>query len=457
MCAAGVGDCNGDRSDGCETSLTNSATNCGMCGRTCGTGERCRDGACARIVGVAAGRSHLCALLDTGRVSCWGDNGQGQLGRAVVGGEFGPARDASEYVQIFTGATLEGAIAIAANPRADFTCAVLATGQVACWGFNDASQCGGNAVVQRVSRAVYVPELSDAIAIDLGASHACAVRATGGVVCWGSNAQRQLGAGTPPSGTSDPARSGTPLPMVELEGGVERPIADAAQVVANDYFTCVLHMGGTRVSCAGQNGSGGGWGGQLGRPGLPNNNYRTADDVVLPAGTVITKLVGGSGRTYDGFTCAVRSAGPPLCWGMNDSDQLGPFSTFGGGTATATPIEPLLFADTRGVYAGPGRLCVAYQNASFGPRVGCLGNTENGELALGALTQTSVVFDMRTTAATGPESYVREEVREFSMGGSFTCALLTSGALSCFGRDLASSHGGSRRVADFSVTVANVP
>jgi alpha-tubulin suppressor-like RCC1 family protein len=457
MCTAGAGDCNGDRSDGCETNLSTTATSCGMCGRSCGAGERCRDGECARIVGVAAGRSHLCALLGTGRVSCWGDNGQGQLGRAIVGGQYGPARDASEYVQIFTGATLEGAVAIAASPRADFTCAVLATGQVACWGYNDLSQCGGNATVLQVSRAVYVPDLGDAVAIDLGASHACAIRATGGVVCWGSNAQNQLGLGTPAMGATHPARSGTPRPMVELEGGVERPITDAAQVVANDYFTCVLHMGGTRVSCAGQNGSGAGWGGQLGRPGLPNANYRTADDVALPSGTVVSRLVGGSGRLYDGFTCALRSAGPPLCWGMNDSGQLGPFASIGGGTATPTPIEPLLFADTRDVYVGPGRLCVSYLNASFGPRVGCLGDSTGGELALGALSSTSVVFDMRTTADTGPEAFVREEMRELHMGGTFSCALLTSGALSCFGNDLASAHGGSRRVADFSVTVANVP
>jgi len=29
---------------------------------------------------LTAGRAHVCALLDTGDVRCWGDNGQGQLG-----------------------------------------------------------------------------------------------------------------------------------------------------------------------------------------------------------------------------------------------------------------------------------------------------------------------------------------------------------------------------------------
>ena len=30
--------------------------------------------------GIAAGRAHACAILDTDDVRCWGDNGFGQLG-----------------------------------------------------------------------------------------------------------------------------------------------------------------------------------------------------------------------------------------------------------------------------------------------------------------------------------------------------------------------------------------
>jgi len=47
-CAAGWGNCNGNkRSDGCETPLT-TTSNCGACGRACPFGQVCSSGICAR-------------------------------------------------------------------------------------------------------------------------------------------------------------------------------------------------------------------------------------------------------------------------------------------------------------------------------------------------------------------------------------------------------------------------
>lgn len=50
-CEPGYGDCDGDQSNGCETSLTNSPQHCGQCGTTCsgmtGTSGVCMNGRCA--------------------------------------------------------------------------------------------------------------------------------------------------------------------------------------------------------------------------------------------------------------------------------------------------------------------------------------------------------------------------------------------------------------------------
>jgi alpha-tubulin suppressor-like RCC1 family protein len=33
-----------------------------------------------RVARLAAGRAHTCAQVDSGKLTCWGDNGFGQLG-----------------------------------------------------------------------------------------------------------------------------------------------------------------------------------------------------------------------------------------------------------------------------------------------------------------------------------------------------------------------------------------
>jgi hypothetical protein len=45
-CQSGLGDCDGDTANGCETALGSSASHCGACGRACGAGTVCNSGAC---------------------------------------------------------------------------------------------------------------------------------------------------------------------------------------------------------------------------------------------------------------------------------------------------------------------------------------------------------------------------------------------------------------------------
>jgi putative Ig domain-containing protein/IPT/TIG domain-containing protein len=45
-CSAGYGDCNHLASDGCETNLLTSNSNCGACGNACAAGQSCTNGSC---------------------------------------------------------------------------------------------------------------------------------------------------------------------------------------------------------------------------------------------------------------------------------------------------------------------------------------------------------------------------------------------------------------------------
>jgi alpha-tubulin suppressor-like RCC1 family protein len=401
---------------------------------------------------LAAGYTHVCALLDTGNVACWGDNYNAQLGRGTLGGSsFAPPTTPSQLVQYYTGALLDDVIAIDAHPRGQFTCAIRSSGEVVCWGNNGELQCGGNAPVGHAQRATPVPSITSAMSIAVGREHACALLTDGEVRCWGANSGGQLG-----SGSMTPVRSGTPLPMVEDEGGSTRTIADAIGVTATDNITCVLHAGGTRVSCAGRQGSGAGWAGQLGRGSLASGTYPIADDAILPAGTVIEQLVSGSG-SYDGFICARPMRGSPLCWGINGGAQMG---TGGTSVLTPRPLDPLLLAETRDIWLGFEGTCVSYINASFGPRIACMGTSSNGELGIGATTATSTLVDMVTTSADGASGYLTD-VEQLAMSSGFACALLRSGGVTCWGNPNNSVFGDGtmtlRRTVYFESLVSRIP
>ncbi len=54
-CAGGYADCDRSAPNGCETNLTNSASNCGACGNACPAGVSCVAGACGGAVDAGAG------------------------------------------------------------------------------------------------------------------------------------------------------------------------------------------------------------------------------------------------------------------------------------------------------------------------------------------------------------------------------------------------------------------
>jgi alpha-tubulin suppressor-like RCC1 family protein len=84
-------------------------------------------------------------------------------------------------------------VAIAAGYN--HTCAVLASGEARCWGWNAAGQLGDGTTTDSPT-PLAVPSLSGVTTIAGGGFHTCAGHADGSVACWGSNDSGQLGDGT---------------------------------------------------------------------------------------------------------------------------------------------------------------------------------------------------------------------------------------------------------------------
>jgi alpha-tubulin suppressor-like RCC1 family protein len=141
------------------------------------------------VVAIAPGSDHTCALLNSGGVECWGDNLAGALGDGTEDDHYTPAPvlGLSSGVQaIASGGEYLG-----------FTCAIVADGTVKCWGYNEEGELGdGTAAESRSKPVTVVAPTGGARTIAAGAEHACALLASGDVSCWGQNHDGQLGNGT---------------------------------------------------------------------------------------------------------------------------------------------------------------------------------------------------------------------------------------------------------------------
>ena len=135
---------------------------------------------------VAAGATHTCATLTTGSVTCFGSNDKGQLGQAL-------ATASSSTPTLVTLA----ATATHVSAGKQFTCALLSTEVVHCFGDNATGQLGsGSSGAARETPGVVTGLTGAVVDVTTGASHACAVMSTGEVRCWGLNDQGQLGTGS---------------------------------------------------------------------------------------------------------------------------------------------------------------------------------------------------------------------------------------------------------------------
>jgi hypothetical protein len=176
---------------------------------------------------LAAGQEFTCALLGSGSVRCWGDGSFGQLGNGSNAGSNVPVD-----VNGLTGVTAISAYQFSA-------CALVADGSVYCWGRNASGQLGDGTTISR-NVPVKVDGVTGATAVVAGADHSCAVVAAGAVRCWGANGSGQLGNGTNTSSLVPVAVSG---------------LSGATAVSAGGPHTCALVAGGT-AKCWGANSSG---------------------------------------------------------------------------------------------------------------------------------------------------------------------------------------------------------
>jgi alpha-tubulin suppressor-like RCC1 family protein len=246
---------------------------------------------------LALGGAHACAVLDDSTIYCWGANDARQLGD-------GTTLDHNEPVPVLG---LTGARAVAAGGR--HTCALLEDTTVRCWGQGESGQLGNGATTTQAALVMVgdttgTAPLKGVAALAAGDAFTCALMQDATVLCWGANADCQLGLPT----TTQRAL----LP-------VSAPVRDVQSLVTGSQHACALLSSG-KALCWGRN--------DFGQVGAPAGACR-ASPVELPLAHVLSV---GAGRTH---SCAVDEIGI-WCWGDNGKGQLG----IGVASPTRSTSEP---------------------------------------------------------------------------------------------------------------------
>ena len=298
------------------------------------------------VVAVAAGSGHACALLKSGSIYCWGDNGEGELGN-------GSTANSTMAVPV---SGISNATGLAAD--SGYACAVLADGTVSCWGSNEGWELGGNfGATSTIPITVY--GLSGGATMVAGrTSGACAIVSGGLVQCWGQGwGYRFVDGGT------------------DLVPSLPMTLANASGVTAisaSNYDLCAMMAGG-EVECWGQ-----------------------GVDASVVKGVTASAISGN---------CAIVSGGNIQCW-QNSSLVLEDAGTGGLGDFTSLSASQSALCAVQGktgtaVYCwdrlGPNQVSglTGVSSVSVGVRFACAamndgtarcwGNNESGQLGNGMI------------------------------------------------------------------------
>lgn len=327
----------------------------------------------AGVLEIRAGGSHVCALTENlGDVICWGHGDGGVLGtgdETALGDDELPANVSPVAM---------GAEASGLSSGGSHNCILDTSSQVRCWGsaFLGSLGYGNNESIgdNELPAAAGTVEIgATAIQVTAGLSHTCAVLSDGRVRCWGFNSSGQLGIGSvQPIGDDELPDTTTPLSF-----GV-----GAVKVVTGWLSTCTLFEDGT-VRCWGR-----GEDGTLGR-GDGSEEAVGDDESVINVEPVDL----GGARAIDitagsEHTCVLLDSREVLCWGRNASGEVGngDFNPVGDDETPGDAGPVVLDGDVLQIASGAAHVCVVLEDY----RVRCWGEVGFGRLGLGSAVQSDV-------------------------------------------------------------------
>jgi alpha-tubulin suppressor-like RCC1 family protein len=328
---------------------------------------------------ISAGGNHTCAILTDSTLWCWGDNDYGQLG-------LNDTTDRSSPVRVGTASNWR---AVSAGNNSS-TCAVNTLNEVFCWGFNVSGQTGVASSTNPVRIPTKVAALGTTVqSVSVGSTSACVVNTSGAVLCWGNNANGQLGNGIAiGNGTI------TPTAVANLPGTYSVVAVGTDGACALNTLK-VAYCWGTDLF--GQRGDGAG----------QTSNTVNPSTVVVSANENVAALIAG----YQSNCIIMEHNSATRCWGQNTNNYL---------SANVGNLESPVAVGT--VSAFSGKTARAF---SVGADFACMLVQSNGSIACSGKNDRNQV----TNAPTGINHLV------VTTGFSHACAVRLDQRLVCWGNN----------------------
>ena len=239
-----------------------------------------------------------------------------------------------------------GVIAVSAG--AGHTCAVTTDGGVLCWGADDDGELGDGNTEWNSPLPVAVTGLSSGVTgLSAAVDHTCALTIDGGVLCWGSDYDGELGDG------HTGGNCAVPVDVIGLPAGVNA-------LSTGDGPTCAVTSAGAWC-----------WG--IENTGNAASHATTPSLVPQNDAGLPSNIRAISAGAFD--SCALTSDAGVWCWGDNQYGELGNGAPEGGGMTVPVPVSGLP-AGIVAVAVGGAHACALTSDAG----VWCWGDNQFGEL-----------------------------------------------------------------------------
>ena len=333
----------------------------------------------------------MCGYLENGSAVCWGYGSAGQFGDGVSSNRLTPAFIAPSwnFTQYAFGEV--------------HTCGILYNGTVYCWGNNGEGERGDNSTLVGDGGVVVntpVPVVGDNLTfkwIDAGEDQNCGILTNGSLMCWGENAEHQLG--------------------VE---GIDRSLYPIFADTSLDGFDRVYlskHVGFGFL----ENGSVVAWGCSITQSSYGEGTINCSTKPILVNWDFDYEIDTLTNPVWNSEHYCFLNDGLPYCWGESKGNNGLPFDS----RYISFPVKFLLnntiFNSRDEIFFGGRNYCLLIDGNPY-----CVGNNVFNNLGTGE----------KKDVISYPTSILRNFVFDkFFKSVDVSCGILENGSAMCWGRN----------------------